>query len=385
MSNSKLLRVEAEDFMGYKYFSFDFDETNIVSFKGYNSAGKTTILRALGVINSDMWAMKQTKFIRYGQRYFRISETFSDGVSIIKEKYATGKSSYTMFKDGEEIFSTIENGVYISVKGVPEFVKNYLNLVDSSNINLHLRRGRDKLLLVDTTGSENYEFLSEALKAQELSQANTMLKQDRLEIKSDVTSLEYKLDSYRDVVSKDNIVTIGVVNKLESADKELELNSTKKEMLDRLIESIEEYSQIRPSVALEPIKVDRVLALRGVVDTLNELQGMTTLPTLEGVETEKIRYLGAIIQGIDELNRIQPTTPLEAVSFEQVKDVIAIYNTLEELSEIDSKLDTNKKKVSEINNEINNIEKWLTENNVNTFRCKNCGELQAVGVEGHSH
>lgn len=383
MSTSRLLSLEAENFMGYEYFRIDFDDTNIISLKGYNSAGKTTVIRALGVINSDMWSMKQSKFIRYGQNMFRITENFSDGVKIIREKYASGKSAYIMYKDGKEIFSTIQNGVYTAFKGVPDTIKRYLNLIDDTKINLHLRRGRDDLLLVDTTGRDNYLFLSSALKAEEISTASAMLKSDRLNVKSDISAIQNEIEGYRNLVTKDKVITPNLVGYLEDVDSELDKNESKKQKLESIHSLIEEYTKIKPSIKLDKVNTSKLSQLMGIVKIVKGYNDIKVTTRLDLINRERLLGLRGIIKSFEDYGKHQTMPILDKVDLSRQSKLRNINKTLKELVEIESNVNKNKKKVDEYKTAINKIEKWLKQNNVQVFRCKNCGELQAVGEEHH--
>jgi hypothetical protein len=373
-----LLSLEAEDFMGYKYFRVDFDDTNIISLKGYNSAGKTSVLRAFGVINFDKWANKQSRFIRYGQNMFRITENFSDGVKIVREKYISGKSAYFMYKDGVEVFSTIQNGVYTPVKGVPETIKRYLGLIEDSKLNLHFRRGRDDLLLIDTTGRENYEFLSTVLKAEELTNATAMLKTDRLSVKSDISQIEYEIEGYRNLVTKDRVVTLSLVECLEGMDQVLSNNEKKKEQLDRLIRGMEEYSQIRPSVRLNKISTAGVSMLQSIIKTMQDYNNIKTTTSLQKVNIDRLQMLNQVIKGIGEYNSRKPLPTLNSVDVTRVKRLQEIANLYQSLATIEQTIESNKNKVNEYMQQVNDIEKWLKEQGIQVFRCRKCGELQPI-------
>ena len=381
---SRLVSLIIEDFMGYEYGEIHFDDSNIISLKGYNSNGKTTVLRSLGVLLSDSWAMRQSKFIRHNKNKFRITANFDDGVSIVREKFASGKSSYQMYQDGEEVFSTIQNGVYTSTKGVPEFVSRYLNLIDDTSINLHLRRGRDKLLLVDTTGRENYEFLSSALKAEEISTASAMLKSDRLQVKSDVSAIEYEIHSYKKQVQKDVVVTPRLVETLEEVDKKLDIDENKVARLESLFKGIEKYNQIKPNANLETVNVSKVKGLLSIFKMLESYNQIKVSANLESINTDKVRRLGSIFKKIEDYNRFQPTVSLEQVDFTKYNKLTSIWKTANQLSSIESKIQTTNNEIAEMQDQLNQMEKWVQEQNVQVYTCKNCGTLQVVG-EGHGH
>lgn len=381
---SKLVSFEIEDFMGFEHGIVTFDDTGIISLKGYNSNGKTTIIRAIGVLNFGMWTTKQSKFIRYGMNRFRLSETFDDGVKIVYEKYAVGKSSYQMFKDGEEIFSTIQNGVYTSFKGVPDFIRKYLNFADDAKLNLHIRRGRDQLLLVDTTGRDNYDFLSVTLKAEEVGNASGMLKTDRLQLKSDIQYIEYQLETHRSLVTRDTLAVPVLVNHLEQVDKDLDLNESKKAKLDKLFQLVEKYNRLKPSLPLEQIGVLKVKKLQSVMALIEKYNNIQVTAKLDKLEADKLVRLRSILNKIERYNETKQMPTLQSIDFTKHNKLVSIMKQYNNLVKVDSQLEKRQTTINEMEQQVIQIENWLNKNKVQVIRCKNCNSLQAVG-EVHAH
>ena len=52
---SKITTIELINFMVYKHAKISFDEKNIINLKGYNSPGKSSILRALSICFLDAY------------------------------------------------------------------------------------------------------------------------------------------------------------------------------------------------------------------------------------------------------------------------------------------------------------------------------------------
>ncbi|MGF2715649.1 hypothetical protein ACQUY5_25925 [Bacillus cereus] len=384
MAHSRLLSVELIDFMGYEYGRFDFDETGIISLKGYNSSGKTTVLRALGIINFNMYQTKQAKLIRYGQNRFIIKETFSDGVVITREKYLNGKSAYYMHKDGEEIFSTVIDGVYTSVNDVPEHIAKYLDLIDDAKLNLHFRRGRDKLLLIDTTGRENYEFLSNALKAEELTQASVRLKTDRLKVKQEVTALEHRIESHRELVTKDKILTPRLVDALETVDQSLDVNLEKKAQLEGMGEIFQVLSELRPSIELKPVDTSKVTDLLKISKAIEDYNSVTVTVSLQKVNYDKVMELIRLVNAMETYNKIQLLPMLKPVDTSKVKDLQTLRRAVNELKQIEQVIENEKAEKQKKLNMLDQVRNWLKEQNVEVYQCKDCGSVQPM-TEEHKH
>ena len=83
MSYARLLWWEVENFMCYSHAKVEFDEKNVINFKGYNDSGKSAMLQALNVLMFNSNASKQINFIKDDADYFRIMAYFE----ALNEKY----------------------------------------------------------------------------------------------------------------------------------------------------------------------------------------------------------------------------------------------------------------------------------------------------------
>ena len=119
----KLLCWEVWNFMSVEHGKAEFDERNIVNFKGYNDSGKSAMLRALDVLMSNIKPTKQVEYIQDGKDYFRIIAYFDNGVTILRDKYINGQSLYEMYKDNQAIYSTKNGKNLTRVSEVPQSIK----------------------------------------------------------------------------------------------------------------------------------------------------------------------------------------------------------------------------------------------------------------------
>ena len=160
--------------MVYSHAMVRFDDDNIINLKGYNSSGKSSLIKAVAVALMDLFPSKQAKLIKHGEEYFRVIVTFDDGVSIVRDKYINGQSLYEMYKDRDLIFTTKVGNRLGKVSGVPEEIQNYLALCKMEVMNyegspyLNYQSRQDKLWLVETKGSENYASLNEILRTEDI-------------------------------------------------------------------------------------------------------------------------------------------------------------------------------------------------------------------------
>lgn len=150
----------------------EFYPEGILNIKGFNDSGKSALLIAVGVCLLNAYPRDQKSFIREGTESFRVVCRFADGVSIIREKYADGRSLYEMTSESEGTLYTTRSGdMLTNVEGIPAPIEKYLGLFAEGSFYLNMRRRTDPMLLVNTTGSENFNMLNSVLKTAELSEA----------------------------------------------------------------------------------------------------------------------------------------------------------------------------------------------------------------------
>ena len=97
---SKILFWEVWNFMSIEHGKAEFDEQNIINFKGYNDSGKSAMLTALKVAITNSNPTKQVSFIQDDKEFFRVLIVFDDGITILRDKYLNGQSLYEMYKGG---------------------------------------------------------------------------------------------------------------------------------------------------------------------------------------------------------------------------------------------------------------------------------------------
>lgn len=288
MLYSRIVSVEVFNFMVYKHAKMSFDERNIINLKGYNSSGKSTMLRAIAIAFNDDLKQKQTKLIRFGEDYFRIIVEFDDCVKIVRDKYINGQSLYEMYKDGELIFTTREGNRLSRVDTVPKVIKDYLGLcvLEDGWLNYQARKG--KLWLVETKGSENYYSLNEALKTEYIARANTLLNSDKNKLGADITEIEAELNKTEILLQGTSAVTDELVSAL------IERESYAKEILDRLnaitnmSNTAEKLVSLREVPEVSTISSEGLSDINRLVEAVNRLEGLRVAPSIEGINAERV-------------------------------------------------------------------------------------------------
>lgn len=189
MSISKIKKVRIKNFMSIEEDELEFDDSNVIVLKGYNNSGKSAVIKAIEVALFGKYENKQIAFIRDGENFFHIEVVFDDGITLVREKHASGKSLYEMYKGKDLIYTTKQGDAIAKVNGVPEDIQTYVAATTMGEGYLNTANGNEPMLLTDTTGGENFKAISDILKAEELSRALNAVRTDIKENQNEINYL----------------------------------------------------------------------------------------------------------------------------------------------------------------------------------------------------
>ena len=91
MPHSRITEIKVANLATLKNAKFVFDESGILNIKGYNDSGKSALLQGIAMNLINLIPRVQSKFIRHGADFFRVSISFDDGIEIIRDKYINGQ------------------------------------------------------------------------------------------------------------------------------------------------------------------------------------------------------------------------------------------------------------------------------------------------------
>lgn len=420
--HSRLLWWSVVNFMSIKEAKVEFDDTNIINFKGFNDSGKSAMLRALEVLLSNKYPTEQAKFIKDGESYFRVMAGFSDGVVLLRDKYISGQSLYCMYKDNKEIFTTKQNGKYIKVTEVPEVIKQYVDFVEYDGTYLNSRSCFDPQLLVETSGSKNFKLLNSVLHSEELSRANQMLNTDKNTLIASRNSKEMEVSVLKEQSQGIPNFTAELIEGLEIADSRLDEVEAGYNLLGNAKaykSKVESVSLLPELEAVDTSRLDILVNLQGIQTSLQGLQDIS-LPDgfdpIEGTSQLKDLYkLKEVQENLATVEKELSSATLELSTLEgeaQLKDIARLKSSAQQLSQVDSSLDTlpvmgtlDLEKLNEVKQllalaykymegqkacdtvesqllsseqELQGIMQTLSANNIKAVKCKNCGQLMLV-------
>lgn len=420
--HSRLLWWSVENFMSIKEAKVEFDDTNIINFKGFNDSGKSAMLRALEVLLSNKYPTEQAKFIKDGESYFRVMAGFSDGVVLLRDKYISGQSLYCMYKDNKEIFTTKQNGKYIKVTEVPEVIKQYVDFVEYDGTYLNSRSCFDPQLLVETSGSKNFKLLNSVLHSEELSRANQMLNTDKNTLIASRNSKEMEVSVLKEQSHGIPNFTAELIEGLEIADSRLDEVEAGYNLLGNAKaykSKVESVSLLPELEAVDTSRLDILVNLQGIQTSLQGLQDISLPDGFEPIEgTSQLKDLYKLKEVQENLATVEKelssaTLDLSTLEGEaQLKDIAELKSSAQQLSQVDSSLDTlpvmgtlDLEKLNEVKQllalaykymegqkacdtvesqllsseqELQGIMQTLSANNIKAVKCKNCGQLMLV-------
>lgn len=379
---SKISAIELINFMVYEHVRLTFDERGIINLKGYNSAGKSTILKALAVCFLDAFKKKQQKFIRYGEDYFRVSVDFEDGVRIVRDKYINGQSLYEMYKNGELLYSTKEGNKLTRVDDVPEVISTYLGLIVMEKGCLNYQSRRDPLWLIETAGSENYYSLNEVLKTESIARANALLNSDKNKLNSEIAEIEGELQATELSLNACSAVTEELITAL--SERELYVNGIldKYSRVSSLSEVSDNLSKVKSIPEVKSIDTSRVSMILEIEKTLLELEKEKLVPEMEKLETGRLQLASKMLDEVNDYNHTFKDVvgkSIDAVGYEKMPELDKM---LKDIKALEDALKVRK----DVNNQAKEVSKQLyvavedaKSRGIKYVKCSNCGVYMEVG------
>ena len=379
-SYSPIKSVEVFNFMVYSHAIMNFDDENIINLKGYNSCGKSTMLKAIAVCLMDMYKNSQAKFIRHGEQYFRVVVRFQNGIAILKDKYINGKSLYEVYRDEECLFSTKEGSRLTRVDGVPQQISDFLGLCESSSGWLNYQVRQDPLWLIETRGSENYKSLNEILKAEELARASELLNSDKNKVNSEVAGIEASLQETR-------LSLIDVANytdELLSMLEERELKCKKLVSQYRDIESLEGISQELMGITDVPnigtVNHIQLSDIGKISSTVKSIDETVILPNVDRCDSGMYEEISQIRGYISEIESF-PLLSVEGISTMDtngIQDIINIGTLVNEVYDVMSELNRLDSDHNSVSSKLDSIVNQAKEQGIKFVKCDNCGTYMEV-------
>ena len=381
---SRLVSWEVYNFMVYSYAKCEFDERGIITIKGYNDSGKSTMLQALNVLFFNSHPSMHINYIKDDCDYFRIMAHFDDGVSILRDKYINGQSLYEMYKDGTVIYSTRNGNTLTRVSKVPDPIEQYLGLISHDGTCLNSRSCIEKQLLVQTTGSENYKFFNVVLKSEEIAIASQMLNTDKNKLLQDINSTTYQLQTTKTMLGNGNLLTDELISELERADKLIDEYDVKLDCISSALGTADEVSAIQIPPDISQIDNERVSILSSINGIVNEIASIPTLPEVNQLDSSRLELLTGIMGVSNELSSIPVIPNIQGVSTDRFSSILDLSLMLDSIETLDESTEDIDNKLVALDQEMRGYADQLRELGRTVIRCPNCGTVYDSDME-HDH
>lgn len=380
----KLVSWEVWNFMSIEHAVCEFDEKNIINLKGYNDSGKSAMLTALKVLLTNNNPNKQTDFIQDDKDYFRILATFADKVQILRDKYANGQSLYEMYKDGELIFSTKSGNTLTRVAEVPEPIADYLGLINYEKTYLNARSCFEKQIGVQTTGSENYKMFNTVLKSEEISTASALLNNDKNKLVSDINALDTEISANKSLIGSGQFLTPALIDFLKEHDKVIDDCENRGTIFSTIYNLHDSIQAINITPELQNIDVEDIKQLWTIKTIRDNLESVLITPEVNILDDSQLKVLMEIKTIADSYDfDIAPEVAI--IDEEQFRILSVISNIVNSLSECDSIIAEDETRLTELQAQLEALEKEAASLGAKMIKCPHCGNLFDPEEAQHQH
>jgi len=377
---SRLLSWEVFNFMSVEHAICEFDNSNIVNIKGYNDSGKSAMLRALDVLFTNMKPTKQIDFIQDGKEYFRIVANFSDGISILRDKYINGQSLYEMWKDNQCLFSTKKGNALTKVTDVPQPIKDYLGIVSYEDIVLNSRSCFEKQLGVQTTGSENYKLFNTVLKSEEIASASAMLNNDKNKLLADINAEDQELNANKTIITIGANLTEHLIEYLKSQDLIIDNYDLMVQVLSNMLALSCQVDNLVITPKIDKLDISQFQSLCNIKGIYDEINGLRIIPHIPNIDIKQFETLCNISNLYNTLDSIPDTVELSHIDFTQLTSISNIFMLFNSILDCDKVLDDIDSSLLSINEELDSYIKESERIGVKMVKCPVCSQIFDAGT-----
>lgn len=378
---SKISTIEIINFMVYKHVKLSFDDRGIINLKGYNSSGKSSILRALAICFLDAYKKRQTKLIKYGEDYFRIIVSFDDGVRIVRDKYINGQSLYEMYCGDDLLFTTREGNSLSRVDDVPEIIKQYLGLIRTESGYLNYQTRSNKLWLVETAGSENYYSLNEVLKTESIARANTLLNSDKNKLSGEITEIEADLQGTELALQGCASVTDELLGALVEKDAHVKEVLRRQKAIERVLGVCEALERLKPIPDVLSMDGSRLADALKLKKSVLELENLREVPKVDSLETERVSGVDSILSIVSKLESLSGTVAgaeLDPVNCENLPTLNSLKKAIADLANCAKEYNGVISEYKKVHGQLKKVVDDAAKKGMKFVRCNNCGTYMEV-------
>lgn len=343
---SKITHWTVENFGQFPNERWDFDEDGIIVFKAMNSVGKSRAIGALRAALTTAWVAsgKARKFIRHNETNAKVNVFFDDGVEIEyvmnlssllpRAKFTNGYHLYLHKGDKRiEVYNTLQNGRYVTVKETPLVIKRYLNLAEMDGKYLNIMRKSEGLMILDQTPKALMKSLSKVANLETVERAINRINKDNKETLDELRAGDTRIRLFSNEIDERKHLTTEVMGILLDLDSELDTNTKLADQFTSTLEVLKDLSsaQLNPTLDEIPTKTLGILAeLASTLTDLNDQNLISELTPVSVKQLELLQVLNSEILALDELEFLP--SELSQISARNLDKLLVIENEIDELT-----------------------------------------------------
>lgn len=342
---SKITHFELHNFAQFKYERFDFDEDGILVLKAPNSTGKSMVLRGLRSLLTAEWVSnsKVKKLIRYNETEARVNVFFDDGVEIEYRMMLSSLASRARFKNGYhlyyhqkgkriEIYNTLQNDRYITVKEVPLPIKRYLNLAEMGGKYLNVMKNSEGLMVFDQKPKELSKTLAKVADLETAEKVISEMKKDNKSTLDELRAEDIRIKLFSDEIEERKHLTKEVMGILYDNDRELDsLNSSKGTSLS-LSEDISSVLNLEFYPTIDSIDEGILSNVVSLVHDIKSLSSLEQMPKVSSLDYGSLNLAKTLLDGIIDVSEIEfYVDDLEKISTSILQKFVYISNLIKDV------------------------------------------------------
>lgn len=379
---SRIEEITIQNFMSIEQCVLTFDESNIITIKGYNDSGKSAIHKAIRVLFADWNRSKQKRYIKDGKEAFKITATFSDGVKLAKTKYSNGQSLYEMSQNGQMIYTNKSGKALTNVQQMPEAFTKYLSLSIYGSNELYAQSCNEPYLLAETKGSDNYKMLGEASDDGTLLRATEYVKDQIKESNSQIKEKEGVIDQHKAIIQSNSGSTPEIIEALKKRDAKSKGILEKEELTKKIANLIQSIEATKPIPAIEEIEgIDQIIKLNELTRLVTEATKpiQPEIEEIKGIERlEKISRLADLAKRIESI-AVSPV--IEEIKTDQLEHFEKINYLIYHVEKTEKDLKQINATIEEMQERCEELTKQCKDEGILVVECPKCGFTHPVEVD----
>lgn len=382
---SKITTIEVKNFMRFSHAIVAFDEGNIINIKGYNGRGKSSFEKAVGVCLMNAHKKKQTGFIKHGEDYFRVVVSFDDGIRILRDKYINGQSLYELYNGDNLLYTTKQGNRLSRIDDVPDTIRNYLGLIEVPIMEtgyLNYQTRDDKLWLIQTSGSENYDSLNVILKTGEISRAVALINSDKNKLNSEIASLEGELQAAQLSLDSASIYSDELVIALTERESFAQDLCGMLDDIEAISDILSKLEQCKPIPELKKMGVSQYRDLLEIQESVLEIGKLTPIPKVEKVEIGKFKACKNMVSLISKEPEQVLSKEIPTINVQQLLELQGLVKTFTEYAGACKNTEAVEADFDKTKKELTDCVKEARKQGMKFVRCNNCGSYMKVNVGG---